>query len=46
MQLPDVPTQIDAVTTARYIQSVLNGQLPVPAPIARQVQAALLALAL
>ena len=46
MQLPDVPTQIDAVTTARYIQRVLNGQLPVPAPIARQVQAALQALAL
>lgn len=46
MQLPDVPTQIDAVTTAHYIQSVLNGQLPVPAPIARQVKAALQAMTL
>ncbi len=45
-QLPDLPTQTDAVTTARYIQAVLDGQLPVPAPIARQVQAALQALAL
>ena len=45
-QLPELPTQTDAATTARYIQSVLDGQLPVPAPIARQVQAALQALAL
>lgn len=45
-QLPELPTQIDATTTARYIQAVLDGQLPVPAPIARQVQAALQALAL
>jgi len=45
-QLPDLPTHTDAVTTARYIHAVLDGQLPVPAPIARQVQAALQALAL
>ncbi len=45
-QLPDLPTQTDAATTARFIQSVLDGQLPVPAPIARQVQAALQALTL
>ena len=44
--LPDLPTQTDAVTTARYIHAVLDGQLPVPAPVARQVQAALQALAL
>ena len=29
-QLPDLPTQTDAATTARFIQSVLDGQLPVP----------------
>jgi anthranilate phosphoribosyltransferase len=45
-QLPELPTQTDANTTARYIHDVLDGQLPVPAPIARQVQAALQALAL
>ena len=46
LKLPELPTQIDADSTARYIQHVLDGQLPVPAPIARQVQAALQALAL
>lgn len=46
LKLPELPTQIDADSTARYIQNVLDGQLPVPAPIARQVQAALQALAL
>jgi anthranilate phosphoribosyltransferase len=45
-QLPELPTQTDATTTARYVQAVLDGQLPVPAPIKRQVQAALQALAL
>ncbi len=45
-QLPDLPTQIDAHTTASYTQAVLNGALPVPAPIAQQVQAALQALSL
>jgi anthranilate phosphoribosyltransferase len=46
VKLPELPTHIDAYSTARYIQNVLDGQLPVPAPIARQVQAALQALAL
>jgi anthranilate phosphoribosyltransferase len=46
LKLPELPTHIDANSTARYIQHVLNGQLPVPAPITRQVQAALQALAL
>nr|WP_315228923.1 DNA-binding protein YbiB [uncultured Limnohabitans sp.] len=46
MKLPELPIHIDADSTARYIQNVLDGQLPVPAPIARQVQAALQALAL
>ena len=45
-QLPELPTQIDAHTTASYTQAVLNGTLPVPAPIAQQVQAALQALSL
>ena len=45
-QLPELPTQIDAHTTASYTQAVLNGTLPVPAPIAQQVQVALQALSL
>ena len=36
-QLPDLPT-LDAQATAHYIQRVLAGDLPVPAPIARQVE--------
>jgi hypothetical protein len=35
--LPQLPTEIDAASTAAYIQSVLNGASPVPAPIAEQV---------
>ena len=35
--LPELPTAIDAASTATYIQSVLNGESPVPAPIAEQV---------
>jgi len=45
-QLPELPSAIDAITTARYTQAVLGGQLPVPSPLARQVQAVLQALAL
>jgi anthranilate phosphoribosyltransferase len=45
-KLPELPTQIDAHTTASYTQAVLNGTLPVPAPISQQVQAALQALSL
>jgi anthranilate phosphoribosyltransferase len=45
-QLPDLPAQIDALTTARYTQAVLDGQLPVPAPLTQQVHAILRALAL
>ncbi len=36
--LPDLPTQVDAATTAAYTQAVLAGRLPVPAPIAAQVK--------
>ena len=35
--LPELPAAIDAITTAAYIQQVLHGSLPVPAPIAQQV---------
>jgi anthranilate phosphoribosyltransferase len=36
-ELPQLPTAIDAVTTAAYIRSVLAGDVPVPTPIAQQV---------
>jgi anthranilate phosphoribosyltransferase len=45
-KLPELPTDIDAATTARYTQAVLNGELPVPAPLTTQVQAVLKALSL
>ena len=35
--LPNLPTQLDAATTAAYIQQVMTGAQPVPAPIAQQV---------
>ena len=34
---PDMPAQRDAVTTARWIEQVLDGRLPVPPAIAEQV---------
>ena len=37
-EVPGLPTEIDVATTARYTQQVLDGQLPVPAAIAQQVQ--------
>lgn len=46
IKLPELPTDIDAATTARYTQAVLSGELPVPAPLAAQVQAVLKALSL
>ncbi len=46
IKLPELPTDIDATSTARYTQAVLNGELPVPAPLAAQVQAVLKALSL
>ena len=36
--LPDLPKTCDAPTTAAYIQAVLQGDKPVPAPIAAQVE--------
>lgn len=35
--LPDLPTQIDALSTAAYIRRVMAGDSPVPEPIAVQV---------
>ena len=46
IKLPELPTNIDAASTARYTQAVLTGELPVPAPLTAQVQAALKALSL
>ena len=46
IKLPELPTDIDAASTARYTQAVLKGELPVPAPLAAQVQAVLKALSL
>jgi len=45
-KLPELPSEIDATSTARYTQAVLRGELPVPIPLAAQVQAALRALSL
>jgi anthranilate phosphoribosyltransferase len=36
-QLPDLPST-EATATAAYIQRLLNGDLPVPAPIALQLR--------
>jgi anthranilate phosphoribosyltransferase len=36
-QVPDLPGT-DAAATAAYIQRVLRGEMPVPAPLALQVQ--------
>lgn len=35
--LPDVPTAIDAASTAAYTRAVLQGDRPIPAPVAAQV---------
>jgi anthranilate phosphoribosyltransferase len=35
--LPDVPTAIDAASTAAYTRAVVQGDRPVPAPVAAQV---------
>jgi anthranilate phosphoribosyltransferase len=36
--LPELPREVDAASTAAYIRSVLDGERPVPAPIALQVE--------
>ena len=45
VQVPDLPSA-DAADTARYIQAVLQGNVPVPPPLALQVQHILQALSL
>ena len=37
-QLPELPKDTDAGVTATYIQSVLSGKTPIPAPIALQLE--------
>jgi len=37
-ELPVLPRQIDAATTALYIQAVISGEKPMPAPLARQAE--------
>jgi anthranilate phosphoribosyltransferase len=44
-ELPVLPRSHDAATTALYIQSVLSGEKPAPAPLEQQVQTILRALA-
>jgi hypothetical protein len=36
--VPDLPKEIDAASTAAYIQSVLAGKSPLPTSIAQQVE--------
>jgi len=36
-ELPELPSAIDAASTAAYIQAVMSGAQPVPVPIAHQV---------
>ncbi len=38
VSLPELPATVDAASTARYIRAVLDGALPVPKPIALQVE--------
>ncbi|GKS77703.1 DNA-binding protein YbiB [Acidovorax sp. SUPP950] len=37
-EVPGLPQDIDVDTTARYTRQVLDGALPVPAPLSRQVE--------
>ncbi len=37
-ELPVLPRNIDAATTAVYIQSVISGEKPAPGPLARQAE--------
>lgn len=44
-EMPLLPREHDASTTALYIQSVLSGEKPAPGPLTRQVQLVMAALA-
>jgi anthranilate phosphoribosyltransferase len=35
--LPELPSAIDAASTANYIRAVLSGDFPVPEPIQQQL---------
>ena len=37
-RLPELPTAIDAASTAAYVRDILGGRLPVPTPIERQLE--------
>ena len=37
--LPELPPRVDAASTARHIEAVLAGRMPLPAPIGLQMQA-------
>jgi len=43
-ELPVLPRGLDASTTARYIQSVVSGEKPAPAPLTQQVECLMRAL--
>jgi anthranilate phosphoribosyltransferase len=44
-ELPVLPREIDAATTAVYIQAVVSGEKPAPAPLTQQVDCLMRALA-
>ena len=44
-EMPVLPRSHDAATTSLYIQSVVSGEKPAPAPLQQQVEALLAALA-
>jgi hypothetical protein len=37
-RLPELPTAIDAASTAAYVRDILAGRLPVPEPIGKQLE--------
>jgi len=37
-RLPELPTAIDAASTAAYVRDILAGRLPVPEPISKQLE--------
>jgi anthranilate phosphoribosyltransferase len=43
--MPRLPTERDAASTALYVQSLLAGERPMPAPVAQQIRAVLALLA-
>ena len=37
-RLPELPTAIDAASTAAYVRDILGSRLPVPGPIEKQLE--------